>query len=181
MTLHGTFRLVFLIILMCAGVSTWGQSLAADSLELVRRNPDGWFTVRLPKAIGTIERHADVDGGFYESDILGIKYNYWTFKNTPNWLRGQYAKSLFLACPAKNKDTRTRRTWIDGYRAVIQQCADTDDRKGFRYIYYVTFPKLKVFDGERFHNGTFSLTIEYTDRRRSAIAAQMVRSLDFEK
>jgi hypothetical protein len=181
MNLHSATRLTSLIILMWVSVTALGQSTAPGSLELVRQNPDGWFTLKLPKFIGKVERFADVDGGFYESDIVGINYDYWTFQNTPNWLRGRYATSLLLACSAKGKGTRTKRAWIDGHRAVIQQCSDTDERKGFRYIYYVTFPKLKVFDGEKFRYGMFNFTIEYKDQRYSTIAGRMVRTLDFER
>jgi hypothetical protein len=179
MRLRTIIRPVCLIVLIWA--SALGQLTSQGSLELNRRNPDGWFTVSVPSVIGKVERHGDVEGGFYLSDILSIDYDYWTYQNTPNWLRGRYATPLILACSAKHKGTRTQRTWIDGYRAVIQRCSATDERKGFRYIYYVTFPKLKVFDGEKFHPGMFNFMIEYKDRRYSSIAGRMVRSLDFER
>jgi len=170
---------------LCLSLLIWttalGQSVSPDSLKFSRRNPDGWFTLRLPSAIGQIERYADVDGGFYLSDSLEIGYDYWTYPNTPNWLRGKYAKSLMLACSASSKNTRTRRTMIDGKSAVIQQCSEEDAGKGLRHIYYVTFPKLKVFNGEKFYWGMFSFTVEYRDRRYSSLAQQIVRSLDFEK
>jgi hypothetical protein len=167
-----------LIVLLWSGAS--GQSPSPSSLELTRRNPDGWFTVSLPKVIAKVERKADVDGGFYVSNILGINYSYWTYVNTPNWLRGKYATSLLLACSDKSKDTRTLRTWVDGNRAVIQQCSERDERKGFRYIYYVTFPKLRIFDGEKSRYGMFNFTVEYKLRRYSSLANRIIRSLDFE-
>ena len=179
MRLHAIIGLPCLIGVICGGAL--GQSTSQGSLELARRNPDGCFTVSLPNAISKVERFADVDGGFYESDILGIHYDYWTYPNTPNWLRGKYATSLLLACPRKNGRTHTRRTWIDGSSAVVQQCSDTDERKGFRYIYYVTFPKVRIFDGEKFRYGMFNFTVEYKLRRYSTIAKQIVRSLDFER
>ena len=166
-----------LIVLLWSGAL--GQSTSPASLELIRRNPDGWFTVSLPKVLATVERHADVDGGFYVSDILGINYDYWTYANTPNWLRGKYATSLLLACSGKSKHIRTLRTWIDGNRAVVQQCSETNERKGFRYIYYVTFPKLRIFDGERSRYGMFNFTVEYKLRRYSTLANRIVRSLEF--
>ena len=167
-----------LIVLLWSGAS--GQSTSPASLELVRRNPDGWFTVSLPKVLATVERHADVDGGFYASDILEINYDYWTYANTPKWLRGKYAKSLLLACSGKSNHIRTLRTRIDGNRAVVQHCSETDERKGFRYIYYVTFPKLKIFDGEKFRYGMFNFTVECKLRRYSTIAKRIIHSLDFE-
>jgi hypothetical protein len=167
-----------LIVLIWSGAL--GQSPSPASLELSGRNPDGWFTVSLPKVLATVERHADVDGGFYTSDILGIDYDYWTYANTPNWLRGKYATSRLLACSGKSEHIRTLRTWIDGNRAVVQQCSETDERKTFRYIYYVTFPKLRIFDGERFRYGMFNFTVEYKLRRYSTLADRIVRSLDFE-
>lgn len=181
MNAHSTTRLASVIILISVSVSALAQSGGISSIELVRKSPDGWFTLRLPKFIVNVERFADVDGGFYESELLGIRYDYWTFRNTPNWLRGRYASPLILACSAKRKGTRTQRLRIDGYRAVVQQCSGTDERKGFRYIYYVTFPKLKVFDGEKFRYGMFSFTIEYKDQRYSTIAKRMIRTLVFER
>ena len=178
MRLHAIIRPACLIALIWAGA--FGQATSPDSLELKQRNPDGWFTVSLPKVLAKVERKADVDGGFYVSDILGIDYDYWTYVNTPNWLRGEYATSRVLACSDKSKHTRTLRTWIDGNRAVIQQCSETDERKGFRYIYYVTFPKLRIFDGERSRYGMFNFTVEYKLRRYSSVANRIIRSLDFE-
>jgi hypothetical protein len=84
------------------------------------------------------------------------------------------------ACSGRNGRTHTRRTWIDGKRAVVQQCSATDERKGFRYIYYVTFPKVKVFDREKFRYGMFNFTVEYMHPRYSTLAKRIVRSLDFE-
>ena len=63
-----------LIVLISSGAL--GQSTSPASLELSRRNPDGWFTVSLPKLLTGVERRADVDGRFYASDILGIDYEY---------------------------------------------------------------------------------------------------------
>jgi hypothetical protein len=179
MRFQSTIRPLFLIALTWA--SAPGQATSQRSLEISRRNPDGWFTLDVPRVIGDVQRHADVDGGFYVSDNLEVDYNYWTYANTPNWLRGKYATSLLLACSGKNKNTRTLRARIDGKRAVTQQCSQTDERKGFRYIYYVTFPKLRVFDGERFHYGMFNLRVEYRNPRTLSAARQIVRSLDFER
>ncbi len=117
-----------LTVLMVAYDSVLGQS--NFNLKLNRRNPDGWFSLRVPKIMGKVERHADVDGGFYIADALEIDYDYWTYENTPNWFRRQYAKPLMLACSTKSKNTRTLRTKIDGKRAIIQRCSETDERKG---------------------------------------------------
>ena len=73
------------------------------------------------------------------------------------------------------------RTKIDGKRAIIQRCSDTDERKGFRYIYYVTFPKLKVYNGQYFSYGMFNFTVAYRNPRYSSVAERIVRSIDFEK
>ena len=166
-----------LIIITIANVSVPGQS--SFNLKLNKRNPDGWFTLLVPKIMGKVERHADVDGGFYIDDALEIDYTFWTSEGTPNWLRGQWATSPLLACPEKSKKTRTWRTKIDGQRAVIQQCFKTDERKGSRYIYYVTFPKVKVSDGVNFDYGMFNLTVEYKDKNYSPIAERIVSSINF--
>ena len=131
--------------------------------------------------MGKVDRPADVDGGFYVSDILEIHYDYWTYENTPNWLRGQYAVPAVLACPRKGRNTRTVRTKIDGKKAVIQTCPITDERKGFRYIYHVAFPKLKVYNGQYFDYGMFNFTVEYRDPRYTAVAERIIRSIDFDK
>ena len=179
MRLHSIIRPLLLIALTWASAS--GQSTSQRSLELSRRNPDGWFTLDVPRVIGNVERHVDVDGGVYVSDTLEVNYDYWTHANTPNSLRGNYAVSLLLACSKKSKNTRTLRARLNGYRAVIQRCSLTDERKGYRYIYYVTFPSLRVFDGEGFHYGMFNLRIKYQNPRHLSVARQIVRSLDFER
>jgi hypothetical protein len=171
----------FLVVVMSPNLATFAQSHSDSPTRLIRQNPHGWFALRLPSDIRRLEGPVDVDGGRYESDALEIHFDYWTYQNTPNWLRGKYATSLLLACSGKNGGTHTRRTWIDGKRAVVQQCSATDERKGFRYIYYVTFPRLRIFDGERPRYGMFNFTVEYKLRRYSTLASRIVRSLDFER
>jgi hypothetical protein len=173
--------IIFLfVVLLSPQLGTFAQSNSDGSLELIRQHPQGWFALRLPSDIRRLEGPIDVDGGRYESDVLEIHFDYWTYQNTPNWLRGKYATSLLLACSGQSNHTRTQRTWIDGNRAIVQQCSVTDERRGFRYIYYVTFPKLKIFDGEKFRNGMFNFTVEYKLRRYSAIAKRIILSLDFD-
>ena len=129
--------------------------------------------------MGKVGRYADVDGGFYTSDALDIGYEYWTYVNTPNWLRGKYATPLRLACSERSRTVRTLRTGIDGKKAVIQQCTEIDGGNGARYIYYVTFPRVKVFNGWYFDNGMFNFTVEYRNRRYLPVARDIVRSIDF--
>ncbi len=159
------------------------KSLVSESrVNLTRANPDGWFTLLIPPNMGEVERFADVDGGFYRTSDLEIKYSYWTFENTPNWLRdtaGRYSTRPLLACSRRALDTNTFRTRIDGRRAIIQACSQTDERIGSRYVYYVTFPRLRVPHGPGERDGMFSLTIAYKDRQYLPIAARIVRSLDF--
>ena len=173
--------LFLFVVLMSPEVITFAQSQSDSSRKLIRQKPHGWFTVRLPSDIRRLEGPVDVDGGRYESDVLKINFDYWTYQNTPNWLRGNFAKSLLLACSGKNRHAHTWRTWIDGKRAVVQRCSEMDEAKDLRHIYYVTFPKMRVFDGENFRYGMFNLTVEYKLRHYSPIARQIVRSLDFER
>ena len=171
--------IIFLIVvLLSPNLGASAQSNSHREPELIRQDPHGWFALRLPSDIRRFDGPVDVDGGRYQSEALEIHFDYWTYQNAPNWLRGKYATSLLLACSKKNG--RTRRTWIDGKRAVIQQCSAKNERKGFRYIYYVTFPKLRIFDGEKFSYGMFNLTVEYKLRRHSSLAQRIIRSLDFE-
>lgn len=157
------------------------QATPTAALKTSRRKPDAWFSLSVPMGMGTVMRHADVDGGFYLSSALEINYDYWTYESTPNWLRGKYTTKLVLPCPAASTSTRGWPTRIDRKKAVIQRCSITDGRKGFRYLYYVTFPRLQVFDGEAFRPGMFNLTVEYKDRSYSRIAWRIIHSLDFKK
>ncbi len=178
MKLTNSVRFLCLFLLMLTSISVLGQS------KLSRRNPDGWFSLRIQTLMGKVERHADVDGGFYIINVLEIDYDYWTYENTPNFLRNaqnSYPKPPLLACSAKSRQTRTLRTIIDGKRAIIQRCSETDARKGFRYIYYVTFLKLKIYNGGEFQNGMFNLTITYKSRRYLSVAEQIIRSIDFDR
>ncbi|HET8670929.1 MAG TPA: hypothetical protein VFM05_09980 [Candidatus Saccharimonadales bacterium] len=176
-----TLTIACFIVWVNAAPIISAQATSKAVLETSRRNPDGWFSLSVPKKMGEVMRHVDVDGGFYRSSALELNYDYWTYESTPNWLRGKYATNLVLACPATSTDTRNWRTRIDRKRAVVQRCSMTDERKGFRYLYYVTFPKLRVFDGDAFRLGMFNLTVEYKDRSYSRIAARIIHSLDFEK
>jgi hypothetical protein len=130
-----------------------------------------------------VQRFADVDGGFYLMDEFEIKYDYWTYDNTPNFLRdinGNYSQRPMLACSTKAKDTKTSWTRIDGRRAIIQNCSDRNQPSGSHSVYYVTFPKLKVDNGQEMENGMFNLTVTYRDLRYRAVAERIVRSLDFQ-
>jgi hypothetical protein len=165
---------------MSASVGTFAQPNPDGSLQLTRQKPHGWFVLQLPSDVRRLDGPVDVDGGRYQSDALEIHFDSWTYQNTPNWLRGKYATPLVLACSGKNGGAHTRRTWIDGNRAVVQQCSVTDETKGHRYIYYVTFPKVRMPDGENFRYCISNLTVEYKLRRYSGLAKRIVRSLDFE-
>lgn len=176
-----------LLIAAPAGVCVPGRfgvvsEAKAGQLRLQRENPDGWFSMLIPTDVGKVERHADVDGGFYRTEELEIDYDYWTYENTPNFLRdanGNYPKGPLLACSSKSRHTQTSWTRIDGKRALIQSCTDTDERRDFHYIYHVTFHNIKVYDGEGMSNGMFNLTIRYKSRRYLPASERIVRSLDF--
>lgn len=134
--------------------------------------------------MGKVESYADVDGGFYASDILEIGFDYWAYENTPNFLRNARdwdLKSPLLACESKARHVQTLRKKIGGKNAVIQRCSETDPRKGFRYIYYATFPRLKVYNGEAFRNGMFNLTIKYKKRADISTAEKISRSIRFKR
>jgi hypothetical protein len=154
----------------------------ANNLRLKRESPDGWFSLLVPTAMGDVMRHADVDGGFYLADDLEITYDYWTYGNTPNFLRdanGNYSKRPLFPCSKKAKDTLRSRTRIGGRRALIQSCFDMNQQRGLHYVYHVTFLNLKVDNGQDMENGMFNLTINYKDLRYRRVAERIVRSLDF--
>jgi hypothetical protein len=98
------------VVLIATHVGTLAQSPSDGSLQLTRQNPHGWFTLQLPRDARRLDGPVDVDGGRYESDGLEVSFDYWTYQNTPNWLRGEYATSLLLACSGKNGRTHTQRT-----------------------------------------------------------------------
>ena len=166
-----------IIFLLIANTSLLGQS--SISQKLGKRTPSKWFSVLIPKIMGKVEHPADVDGGFYMTDGLEIKYDYWTYENTPNWLRGQYAKPVILACSKKSKNTRTWRTKIDGKQAVVQSCSEKDERKGFHYVYHVAFPRVKVYNGVYFDYGMFNFTVEYKNPSYLFYAKRIAHSINF--
>jgi hypothetical protein len=154
---------------------------ANDALVLRHRNPDGWFNLLLPTNMVNVQRFADVDGGFYTSETLKIKYDYWTFANTPNFLRGRDRHEPLLACDSKTTNNRTWRAKINGRPAILQACSIANEGDGYRYLYYITFPKLRVFDGESFRYGMFSISVAYKSDRDAAVAKRIVRSVRFTK
>jgi len=150
--------------------------------SLRRENPDGWFTLLIPASMGKVERHADVDGGFYRAEGLEIDYDYWAYEDTPNFLRGaggRYSKGPLFACSSKASGTRSFWTRVGGRRALIQRCSDADEWRGSYDVYYVTIPRLKVYDGAGMRAGMFNLTVRYKERRYMPTAKRIVRSLDF--
>ena len=180
---HDFLRLFLLVLGLY--ISVYPQQLhSKHDMALNRRNPDGWYSFLVPKALRNVERHADVDGGFYMNRDFNIDFDFWPFEGTPNFLRdvnGKYSKSPILACSTKKRTTQTLRTKIGGERAIVQSCPNTNRWKGFRFIYYVTFPKLKVFNGEDFRDGIFSLTVKYKDRRYATLAQRIIRSIKFNR
>jgi hypothetical protein len=153
-----------------------------NNLRLKRESPDGWFSLLVPIAMGDVMRHPDVDGGFYLAGDLEITCDYWTYGNTPNFLRdvnGNYSKRPLLPCSKEAKDTRTSKTRIGGRRAIIQSYFDTKQHRGFLYVYHVTLLNLKVDNGQEMENGMFNLTINYKDLRYRRVAERIVSSLDF--
>ncbi|HLL76721.1 MAG TPA: hypothetical protein VK421_15815 [Pyrinomonadaceae bacterium] len=164
------------------GVRALGHQATQGHVKLRRENPDGWFTLLVPSGMGKVERHADVDGGFYRMEEFEVDYDYWAYENTPNFLRtagGSYPKGPLLACSSKARHPRNSWTRIDGRRALIQTCSDSDEWRGSFHVYYVTFPKLKVYDGAGVRNGMLNLTIRYKNRRYLSAAERIVHSLDF--
>jgi len=164
-------------------VRAFGRQAKQGYIKLRRENPDGWFTLLIPAGMGDVARHADVDGGFYRTEGLEVDYDYWVNENTPNFLRnagGSYRKGPLLACSSKARRTRSSWTRIDGRRALIQTCSDSDEWRGSFHVYHVTFPRLKVYDGAGMRVGMFNLTIRYKHRRHLPAAERVVRSLDFQ-
>ena len=165
-----------------AGRVAISRSHQANKVKLKRQNPDGWFSLLIPTFMRRVERHADVDGGFYSAHEMIIDYDYWTYENTPNFQRdtkGKYAKGRLLACARKSLKSRTSRSTVDGKRAIIQECPDAEGPSGFRHVYYVTFPSLKVDNGEEMKPGVFNLTIRYKEEQYRSLAKRIARSVQF--
>lgn len=160
-----------------------GQKRHAESLELTRRNPDGWFSLLVPTNMGPIGRHADVDGGFYSTPRLEIDFDYWPYDGTPNFLRGPgglYSKAPILACSKSSKHGYTKRLSVAGERAIIQKCLQRSKagHQKYSYLYYITFPKIKVRD---YGYGMFSLTVSYKTSSYETLASRIVRSIRFRR
>jgi hypothetical protein len=174
--------LCLVILLVDISIPVNAQTIGKSSFS--RRNPDGWFSVDVPKLMGKVQRHADVDGGFYTSNEFEISYDYWAYKNTPHFLRDvsdRYSVKPLLLCTSKMTHIHTIHALISGKAAIIQQCVDKTDRTGLHNLYYVTFSRLRVYDGERFQNGMFSLTISYRDPKKRSLAIRVVRSIRFHR
>ena len=151
-------------------------------LKLKRQNPHGWFTLLVPTIMRPPATRADIDGGFYSTDEMEIDYEYWTYENTPNFLRdsaGNYRKGPMLDCGETARHTRTWRTRIDGKRAIVQECSQLESQDEVRDIYYVTIPRLKVSNGHEMRNGMFNMTIKCKAERHREVARRIIRSLDF--
>lgn len=170
------------ILIFAAAINlTFGQTPQRDvNMVLSQRNPDGWFTILIPKSVGNATRFADVDGGFYDASDIRITFSYWTFENTPNFVRNGGPASqeeLVLVC-SKSRQALIFRTKIASRKAIVQRCPETG-AGNFRYLYYVNFPKLDVFDGELYGSGTFTLTINYNNRNYVSFASRIARSIRF--
>ena len=85
-----------------------------------------------------------------------------------------------LACSSKARRTRSSWARIDGSKALIQTCSDSDEWRGSFNVYHISFPRLKVYDGAGMRDGMFNLTIRYKYRRDLPAAERIVRSLDFQ-
>ena len=173
-------NLFLLVLVVLLPLFALGQSIT--NRQLSSRNPDGWFTLLVPKSMGKVERHADVDGGFFSKDSFEIDYDYWAFVNTPNFLRdsrNHFPKTPTLACERKSRKTHTFRARIDGKASIIQRCSTTIEGRAFSYIYYVTFPKLKVRNVDTFQRGMFNLTVRYKNKSDLRTAERIVRSINF--
>lgn len=189
MRVHLAVALVILLLTLLISMALSERASAGSlgefnqtNLSLKRENPDGWFSLLIPTTTGKMMRHADVDGGFYLTDKLEINFDYWTYKNTPNFMRdsnGDYAKGPLSACSSRAQHTRSSWTRIDGKKAFIQTCFDGKAQRGPHYVYYVTLPGLRIYDGEALRNGVFNLTVTYTDWRDQPLAERIVYSLNF--
>lgn len=174
----------FLILfLLSSGVACrqFSGDRTAD-VKLKRGDPDGWFGLLLPTRAGEVKRYADVDGGSYQIDELEISYDYWTYENTPNFLRntkGHYSRGPIRACSGNAKHTRNSWTRVAGRRALLQSCSRADERRGFHYVYHLSFPGVGVYDGEKMRSGVFNLTITYKDERYRSLARRIARSINF--
>ena len=82
--------------------------------------------------------------------------------------------------PMRTRNLHTLRTRIDGKRAIIQEGWVSE---AFPYVYYVTFPQLRVKamlpNGEAMRNGAFNLTVRTRSKGYKAVAMSIIRSLDF--
>lgn len=172
-----SFCIIFFLFLFLSDTVIFGQS---NRLELKRVNPDGWFSLLIPKNAGEVERHADVDGGFFITNKIGVDFDYWWYENTPNFYRdvlGNYNRKPILICGEKTK-TKTWKDKINGKKVTVQTCFD---KKTSEFIYHVAFPTIKVKQmGMRESKyGMFNLTITYKNKNYLEVAKIIAKSLKF--
>ncbi|GEM_PF-1879421 len=172
--------IVVTLLFTCSALWAFGQRKTNVTPELSRKNPDKWFSILIPTSMTKLTGLADVDGGFYEAPGIRISFSYWTHKNTPNYVinsRTAFPQKLVFVCE-KSKETRVFRTKIRSKKAVVQRCPETG-ASNFRYLYHVNFPTIKVFDGESFGEGTFTLAVNYSNKRYLGLASQIAHSIKF--
>ncbi len=173
---------VAVVLFAWSSILTFGQAKKSVNPRLGRMNPDRWFSFLIPKSMGNPRRFADVDGGFYDAPDLRITFSYWTHKGTPNFIRNSGISSpqeLVLVC-SKSRQTRIFRTRIASRKAIVQRCPESG-ASNFRYLYYVNFPKLDVFDGDFFGAGTFTLTVNYNNKHYLNLASRIANSMRFKR
>ena len=171
-------RFAILLLSFSLSLVVSGQSRNTGGVRLVRRNPDRWFTILIPKNIGTIQRHADVEGGFYSSPELEIDFYYWTNANAPNFLRNARNEIAYqdpLKCSQSDLGARIVRKTMGGHRIILQDCFKSKNH----YIHSARFLRLRVFDGKHFRNGVFNLTVSYSDPSMKSVAQRIVGSVIF--
>ena len=160
------------------------KKFTGDELKLIRRHLDGQFSIEVPKIFQKPERPADVDGGYFYDNRLNINYNYWTYPDTPNFLRdrnGHYSKKPNLGCSENGVISLTATIILSGRRAYVQECRFQDPSDGFRYLYYVTFPKTEVNDCCGWGVGVFNIGVSYNDPKLRRVTKRIVESLRFDK
>jgi hypothetical protein len=174
---RGQLITIVLIAAFCCGA----LPLSAQT-ELRRRNPDGWFTLLVPKSFGHVEKHADVAGGFYPAHDPNVSWDYWTYEGTPNFLRdvgNRFSKRPILACTSAELHIRTTHLIVDNKKAILQECTVGKRKAAAQYLVYLTFPKIGVLDSGSSEDGMFSITVKYKKTSDRMTARRIVLSLKF--
>src|SRR5262245_38082518 len=145
-------------------------------LTLRSVNPDGWFSMMVPAASADVQRMADMDGGFFTGAPIEVRFSYYAYVNTPNFLRDSRTREPLREARSPMRGARLRR--IHGNQAWVTYSDEEDRKGGYRYRYDVSFFDIPVSVGDgRMFPGTISFVLATNNRLYRSQINRIIRSI----